>query len=181
MRAELKLLNMTAQRLRPLVRIKRDGVTGFSCPQNSSRRFRIRVTDKQNRMLRNFEETAGENIGQGFGSHHPAGKRINAAGTRWRIVDRLTIKNKGGDILEQLQPRPLPASLVGATIINLRHFGAQAADVSGKVPLPLSPKLIKHPERLLRFAECKNGNKDAAVTPKGCFNCIGEFFFFGSA
>src|SRR5436190_21451433 len=98
-------------------------------------------------MLRNFDDAAGKNIGQGFGSHHPAGKRINAAGTRWRIVDRLTIKNKGGDILEQLQPRPLPASLVGATIINLRHFGVQAADISGKVPLTLSLKSINHAYR----------------------------------
>src|SRR5204863_9961767 len=99
--AKLKLLNMTSQRLRRLVLIKRDCVTGFSCPQNSSRRLRIRVTDKQNRMLRNFDDAAGKNIGQGFGSHHPAGKRINAAGARWRIVDRLTIENKRGDILQE--------------------------------------------------------------------------------
>jgi hypothetical protein len=121
------------------------------------------------------------NVGERFGRHHPAGKRIDATGACRRIIDGLAIQDERRHVLHQFQARPLPIRLIGPPIVNLCHFRAQSADVSGEIQSLLAAKLVKHPERFLRFAQSENRNQRAAPTAKGCFNCGRQFFFFRCA
>src|SRR5437870_13893788 len=97
--AELKLLDVTAQCLRRFVGIERNAVAGFGGAQNSTGRFRVSVADEQNRVLWNSDQAACENIGKRFWRHHSAGKRVNAAAARRRIVNGLAVQDKGRYIL----------------------------------------------------------------------------------
>jgi len=79
-----------------------NAVAGFGGAQNSTGRFRISVADEQNRVLRNSDQAACENIGKRFWRHHSAGKRVNAAGAGGRVVDRLPIEDERRNIMHQL-------------------------------------------------------------------------------
>ena len=132
-------------------------------------------------MLRNFDHPSRKNVGERFGRHHPARKGIDATGACRRIIDVLAIQDKWRYVLHQLHTRALPARLIGPPIVNLRHFRAQSADVSGEIQLLLAAKLIKHPECFLRFAQSENRNQRAAPPAKACFNGGCQFFFFRRA
>src|SRR5450755_1056301 len=100
MRTELKLIDVTAQSLRRLIRIKRDQIAWLCVTQYAGGRCRIGVADKENRMLRIFDHTTRKNIGERLRRHHPAGKRVDAARFRRRLRDRLTIENEWLDLFE---------------------------------------------------------------------------------
>src|SRR5205085_11319416 len=109
-----KLLNLATQRLRWLVRVQRDHVPRTRRLQNTRRRFRVGKTDKEYRVLWIFDHAPCENIGERFGSHHSAGKRVKPAPASRRVANGLAIENEGSDFLHQLQPGQQPASGDGA-------------------------------------------------------------------
>ena len=61
-RAELKLLDVTAHSLRRAFRIDRYFFIGQGVPQNTSRRFRIGITYEENRMARLIDHSLRENV-----------------------------------------------------------------------------------------------------------------------
>ena len=122
MRAELKLFHLAAQCLRRGIRVERNGIARSSRTQNSTRRFRISVTNEQNGMTRIFHDAAREDIGERFGRHHSARQRIHSPCPCRRIVDGLSREYKRGNILKQLQTRKLAPRLIGPPVINFRHF-----------------------------------------------------------
>ncbi len=121
-RAELELFNLAADPLGRFVRIKCDLAARACVPEQAGRRFGIGVTDKEDRVLRVFDQSAAKNIGERFWNHHPAGENVNASRAQLRIPHRFVIQNERRDVPHELQARQLPAGHTRAAIIDIGHL-----------------------------------------------------------
>src|SRR5436190_22707414 len=129
MRAELKLFDLTTHPLRRPIRIERDFITRLRISQNPGRRKGIRIADKKNRVLRIFDKLSRKNTRESFRRHHAARERVNASGAGGRVMDCLTVQDKGGRFLHQLQTPQLPPAEMSAAVVTIGHLRAKAADL----------------------------------------------------
>jgi hypothetical protein len=181
-RAELELLNLTTQTQRRLVRIERDQLVRLGGFEDSGGRFRVGITDKENRMFRIFDDTARESIRERLRRHHSARESVDPSSAGRRILNCLAVENERIHLLEQLQTRQEPAHRQRTPIVDLGHLHAQTADVDRKLAQQfLLPEFVNHAERLLRFAQRKDRHKDAAPGIKGALDRVREAAFLALA
>src|SRR5438445_13121626 len=84
-----------------------------------------------------------KSVGQGFGSHHSAGERINASGSGLRLMNGLGVQNERPQFIQQLQTWQLAPAHPPTPIIIVAAFSGQSANEDGGIKTFFATQRVK--------------------------------------
>src|SRR5581483_1415349 len=99
-----------------------------------------------------------------------------------RLADVLSIQDKRIDLVHELHARKLTPAHARTLVVNVRHLGAEPADVDRTIVEHLRAfKIVDHREHFLRFTESEYRNEDAAALIERGVDRVTQTFFFARA